>query len=177
MRKHLIANLILLTAVSVVGASATAKTPPRSTSSVQVQKLLSCRSLTNAEDRLACFDRESQAVEGAIARKDLVFIDREKATATKKALFGFSIPNFGGLFGDDDEQVKQIEGVIEAIRRSPDGGLTVQLADKSVWMQTDDAMLGVAPRKGDKVTVKQGTLGSFWLQVVGRQGFKVRRIG
>jgi hypothetical protein len=177
MRNHLFRCFTLAAAIAFAGTIAAQAKSPESGKSAQVQKLLSCRALTEAAERLACFDRESQAIEGAIARKDLVFIDRERATATKKALFGFSIPSFGGLFGGDEDEVKQIEGEIASVRRSPDGGITVQLVDKSVWMQVDDAMLGVAPRKGDKVAVKRGTLGSFWLTVNGRQGFKVKRVG
>lgn len=177
MLKHSVNIVALLAAAALVSVPAAALKPAQSSKSAQVQKLLSCRSVTDANERLACFDRESLAIEGAIARKDLVFVDRERATATKRALFGFSMPDFGGLFGGDDDQVKQIEGVISSVKRSPDGGLTVQLADKSVWMQTDDTQLGLAPKAGDKVVVRRGTFGVFWLNVGGRQGFKVRRVG
>lgn len=177
MRNHLLRYFACAAAMALAGTTAAEAKTPQSGNSAQVQKLLACRALTDATERLACFDRETQAVESAIARKDLVVIDRERATATKKALFGFSIPSFGGLFGGDENEVKQIEGEIAAVRRNGDGGFTVQLVDKSVWTQVDDAMLGLAPRKGDKVAVKRGTLGSFWLTVNGRQGFKVKRVG
>ena len=39
-------------------------------------------------------------------REGMVVIDKQRATAAKRSLFGFSIPNFGGLFGGADDEVK-----------------------------------------------------------------------
>ena len=88
----------------------------------QVERLMACRAVAEAQARLACFDREAAAVNQAIASKDLVFIDREKARAASRSLFGFSIPNFGGLFGDDENEVKQIESTVTKSGHNVDGG-------------------------------------------------------
>lgn len=169
--------LVIATAAFLVGTPAVALKPAASGNSKQVQQLLSCRSLADTAQRLACFDRESAAMEGAIARKDLVFIDRERATATKKALFGFSVPSFGGLFGGDDDEVKQIEGVIASAKFTPHIGWKIRLVDKSVWTQTDDTQLGIAPKPGNKVIIRRGTLGAFRMSIDGQPGLKVQRIG
>ena len=143
----------------------------------QIQRLMACRAIASAEERLACFDRETGAMEQAIASKDLVFIDREKARAASRSLFGFSIPNFGGLFGGDENEVKSIESTVTRSGRNVDGGWIFYLADGSVWTQTDDWPLGLPPEKGDKVVVSKGMLGSFRLRLNKQPEIKVKRIG
>jgi len=144
---------------------------------VQVQRLMACRAIASAEERLACFDRETAAMDQAIAAKDLVFIDREKARAASRSLFGFSIPNFGGLFGGHENEVKQIESTVARSGRNADGGWIFYLADGSVWTQTDDWPLGLPPQRGDKVVVSRGLLGSFRLRLNKQPEIKVKRIG
>jgi hypothetical protein len=167
---------LLLTACALVGAStaAAARTPQTGTPA-QVQRLLACRSIPAADQRLACYDRETAAMNQAIASKDLFMIDKEKARAAGRSLFGFSIPNFGGLFGGNGE-VSQIDATIKSTGRNPDGGWVITLDDGSVWTQTDD-WPGLDARAGKKVVVKRGILGSFWLSIPGQNGIKVKRIG
>ena len=143
----------------------------------QVQRLLGCRALAEAAQRLACFDRETNALDQALAKKDLVVIDRARATAAKRSLFGFSVPSFGGLFGGDDSEVKEIQSAVAGVARTAEGGWTIKLADGSTWTQIDDTQLGLRPERGQKIVVRRGTLGVFRLSVNGQPGFKVKRIG
>jgi hypothetical protein len=160
----------------IAAGSAHAAKPSLSGNPAQVQRLMDCRSIAAADQRLACFDRESAAMASAIQANDLVFVDREKARAAKRSLFGFSIPDFGGIFGGGDDEVKQIDSTVRSVGRNPYGGLMITLADGSVWSQTDDYP-GLDPRPGKKVIVKRGTLGSFWLSIPGQSGIKVKRVG
>lgn len=141
----------------------------------QVQRLMACRNITAADQRLACYDRETAAMSQAIANKDLFMVDKERARAAGRSLFGFSIPNFGGLFGSNGE-VSQIDGAIRSARHNGDGSWLITLNDGSVWTQTDD-WPGFDARPGDKVIVKRGVLGSFWLSSPGKNGIKVKRVG
>jgi hypothetical protein len=170
---------IAVAACAVVGASA-AQAQRRNAqvgTPVQVQRLMACKSITSAEERLACFDRETTAMSQAIASKDLVFIDKEKARATGRALFGFSVPDFGGLFGGGEDEIKQIESTVTKSGRNADGGWIFYLADGSVWTQTDDWPLGLPPERGDKVVVSRGFMGSFRLRLNKQPEIKVKRIG
>jgi hypothetical protein len=142
-----------------------------------VQRLLGCRGIADAAQRLACFDRQATALSGAIASRDIVVIDKVRASAAKRSLFGFSVPNFGGLFGRGSDDIKQIESTVSGVSHNPEGGWVLKLADGSVWTQVDDAMLGLPPRRGDKVIVKRGSLGSFYLELGKQPGFKAKRIG
>jgi hypothetical protein len=162
-------------AALVSATSAGAKAPPNTGTPAVVQQLLACRSISDSAQRLACYDRQTAVINQAIATRDLVVIDKARASAAKRSLFGFSIPNFGGLFGNDE--MNQIEGTITGVSQNADGGWVVRLSDGSVWSQVDDAQLGLPPRRGDKVTIKRGSLGSFYLDFPKYPGFKVKRIG
>lgn len=142
-----------------------------------ILQLLGCRGVEDASQRLACYDRQSGVLSGAIASRDIVVIDKVRASAAKRSLFGFSVPNFGGLFGRGSDDIKQIEGTIAGVSHNAEGGWVVKLADGSVWSQVDDATLGLPPRRGDKVVVKRGLMGSFYLELGKQPGFKAKRIG
>jgi len=160
----------------IAAGSAQAATPAQNANPAQVQRLIDCRSIAAADQRLACFDRETASMAAAIQAKNLVFVDRDKARAAGRSLFGFSIPDFGGLFGGGGDDVKQIDSTIRSAGHNPEGGLLITLADGSVWSQTDDYP-GLDPRPSKKVIVKRGSLGTFWLSIPGQSGIKVKRVG
>lgn len=162
--------LALLLTTDAAAREAPAGPPP-----ALVQGLLACRTISDPMQRLACYDRQSNAVASAIEKKDLVVIDKERATAAKRSLFGFSVPSFAGLLGGGD--LNQIEGTVTGATQNADGGWIIKLADGSVWSQTDDTPVALDPRRGDKVTVKRGALGSYFVKVGRQPGFKAKRIG
>jgi hypothetical protein len=168
---------ILGISAALVGlaATASARAPLPGDTPAIVQGLLACRSIGDAAQRLACYDRQSGAVAQAIDKRDLVLIDKARATQAKRSLFGFSVPDFAGLLGGGD--VTQIEGTVEGVSQNADGGLVIRLADGSVWSQTDDTPVALEPRRGDKIVVKRGTLGSYFVKVGSQPGFKAKRIG
>ena len=169
--------IVLGTASAFVFAgTAEAKPIPPTGTPAAVQQLIACRSITDSAQRLACYDRQSAALDTAIATKDVVVIDKARANATRRSLFGFSIPDFGGLFGGGDD-IKQIESTVTASGSNGEGGWTVKLADGSMWTQTDDTPLALAPNRGDKAVIKRGALGAFFMEVGKQPGVKVRRIG
>ena len=176
MKRKFILAAALAAMLSTPAAAAPRKAEAAGTPA-QIQRLLGCRAMGDAAQRLACFDRETNALDQAMAKKDLVVIDRARATAAKRSLFGFSVPSFGGLFGGDENEVKEIQSTVAGVARTPDGGWTIKLADGSTWTQIDDTQLGLRPERGQKIVVRRGTLGVFRLSVNGQPGFKVKRIG
>ena len=167
-----VVGLILISAPAVSAPKKIAEGPPPA----QVTALLNCRTITDSAERLACYDKTAAAMGDAVAKRDLVVFDRESVTKTKRGLFGFSIPNLG-IFGDDNDEVeiKQIEGVIAGTARNADGGFIFRLADGSRWTQIDSKPFAIDPRNGDKVLVKKGALGSYFMAVEGQPGVKVER--
>ena len=170
MRKLVLVGAILI----ITSSSAAARERARAETPRSVQALLACRSVSDSAQRLACYDRAAGTVAEAISKKDLVLIDKERASAAKRSLFGFSVPDFAGLFGGGE--VKEIQGTVTGFTNNSDGGWTIKLADGSVWTQTDDTPVALPPRRGDKVVVRRGTLGSYFLRLGSQPGFKVRRI-
>lgn len=166
---------VLLAGSALVGASSLEARNVQTGTPAQVQRLLACRSIPASDQRLACYDRETEAMNRAIQSQDLVLIDKERAKAAGRSLFGFSVPNFGGLFGSNNE-ISQIDGTIKSAAHNKDGGWLITLEDGSVWTQTDD-WPGLDARPGKKVNVKRGVLGSFWLSIPGQNGIKVKRVG
>ena len=170
--------LVTFSAIAAVLAAAPAVAAPRPAAGnappAVVQSLLTCRAMTDAAARLACYDKAAAGVAQAIDTKELVMIDKAKATEVKRSLFGYSAPDFAGLLGGGD--VKQIDGVVAAAFNNRDGGWTVRLVDGSTWTQNDDAPIALPPRKGDKVTIKRGTLNSYFLRIGSQPGVKAHRI-
>src|SRR4051812_10558553 len=89
-------NFVLITGAFATLASGTtyAKGPVSAGTPAQMQRLLDCRSIQDSAQRLACYDREAATVGQAINKKEIVLIDKARATEAKRSLFGFSIPNF-----------------------------------------------------------------------------------
>jgi hypothetical protein len=172
-------HFVLITAVLAMttASSANARGPAATGTPPSVQRLIGCRTIQDNVQRLACFDRETAVVDQAITKKDIVLIDKARATQAKRSLFGFSIPDFGGLFGGNDDQVNEITGTVAAFDHGLYTGWIIRLADGSQWSQTDDAQLGLPPRKGDKVVVRRGSFGAFFLRLNGQPGYKVKRTG
>lgn len=169
-------TIALLALGSASTQAATAQDGKAAGPPAQIGKLLACRDIGSAEERLNCFDRETRAVADALARRDLVAVDRAKMTSTRRSLFGLTLPRLN-IFGDDEgDEVKQVEGVIAGVGRNRDGGYTFRLADGARWSQMDDKPIALEPRAGDKVVVKRGLLGSYILNVAGQSGVKVQRI-
>jgi len=166
-------GLILLAAPATSAPKKVAEGPPPA----QVTALLNCRTITDSAERLACYDKTAATIGDAVAKRDLVVFDRESVKKTKRGLFGFSIPNLG-IFGDNDGEVeiKQIDGTIVSTAFNGDGGYVFRLADGSRWSQMDGKPIAIEPQNGDKVVVKKGALGSYFMAVEGQPGVKVQRI-
>lgn len=164
-------------AVTLLVSPGAAKKPPEGPPPQQVNDLLACRSIADNAERLACYDKNVATISDAVAKRDLVVFDRESVKKTKRGLFGFSIPNLG-IFGDDDDavEIKQIEGTIASYSFNADGGYVFRLADGTRWSQMDGKPVAFPPSNGDKVVIKKGTLGSYFLSFGGQPGVKVKRI-
>jgi len=168
---------MIATIMLIESAGVAAKQPKDGPPPPQVNALLACRTIADSEQRLACYDKNAAVIGDAVAKRELVVFDRESVKKTKRGLFGFSIPNLG-IFGDDDDEVeiKQIDGEIVSTANNADGGYIFRLADGSRWSQTDSKPIALEPRSGDKVLIKKGALGSYFMSVGKQPGIKVKRI-
>jgi hypothetical protein len=141
-------------------------------------KLLACRGVADSAQRLACYDQSVGAMEEAEKKKDIVVVDRKEIRETKKSLFGFTMPKFGLLSGDkedDKDEVKEINGVVETARVVGGGDWSLRLASDAGTWDTDGSLIA-DPRPGDKVHIKKAALGSYLGSVGINHGVKFRRV-
>jgi len=171
------AGSMLIGAIAALSATSAQTRSPNTGTPAAVQALLACQSIADAGQRLSCFDKAAQGLSEAMTRKEVVVIDKARANEAKRSLFGFSVPNFGALFGGGDEQVDQIESTVAGAFENGYDGWTIKLADGSTWQQTDGATIALPPRKGDKVVVKRGTMGSYFLKLGSQPGIRAKRVG
>ena len=182
-------RLFRLTAMALLGPAllalpAAAADKPKDPPPAVVQKLLDCRALTDAAQRLACLDAGVAALAGAVERNDVVVADKEQLKKARRSLFGITLPSFN-LFGsgkDDDEDtdelgaLKQIEATIKSARPLPGGNWRFVLDDDSRWVQTDSRPLPRDPRAGMPIRIRRAAVGTFFANVDGQVAVRVRRV-
>lgn len=162
---------------TVLATGAEARPVPPSAPPAAVQSLLACRSIADSAQRLSCYDKEAQSFADAVGKREVVVIDKARANEARRSLFGFSIPNFSALLGGGGDEISQIASTVEGVVENGDGGWTIKLADGSTWTQTDGTPVALPPRRGDKVVVKRGALGAYFVKLGSQPGFKAKRIG
>ena len=161
--------------LSMLMAAALAAQVATPSSDGPVDRLIACRQISGDMERLACFDRAVASLDDARRKKDVVVLDRAEVRQAKRSLFGFSLPSirlFGS--GSDDEALRQLVGRIEDVSGLPGGLLRFRLVDGGLWETTEAVMVPL--RKGDEVTIKAGTLGSYVATAPGRRAVRVRRL-
>ena len=87
--------------VAVVTPAGAQEREPRAGSSQPLfDAVLACRSETDPQARLQCFDRTSGALATAAQSGAVVVVDREEVRRTRRSLFGFSLPRLPFFRGD-----------------------------------------------------------------------------
>ena len=170
----------MLTLLAALPATAVAKDKLPAAIPESFQKVLACRDVADAAERLACFDRNVAVLDAATKSRDILVADKAQVRQARSGLFGFTMPSlkiFGG--GDDeneDDKIKEIETTIKSARTYDYGQWRITLADGAVWEQIDSRPVALDPRPGNAITIKQGALGSFLASIAGQPAIKVRRV-
>ena len=139
-------------------------------------ELQSCREITAAADRLACFDRASASLIAARESGEVRVVDREEIRETRRGLFGFTLPKFGTFGSGDEEQLDLLESTITGVSRVGRNGYRIRIEEGSVW-QIDSAPSRLrAPKPGDAIVLKKASLNSFFIRIAGQIGVKGRRV-
>jgi hypothetical protein len=174
MRLYPPAAVVLILAVAAPVA-AQEEEPPRSAA---LSRLVDCRGIAAAEERLACYDREVAALDAAETRKDVVVVDREQLRKTRRTLFGLTLPNLS-IFGDDspdEEGVQQITAKIKSVSRMPRGEWVFELEDGARWVQTDSRELPIWPKPGHEIAIRKAAFGSYLANVNDQIAIRVERL-
>lgn len=183
MARKMISPAILLL-LAPISAESHAETSPGASADPQVTALLACQHMTDAAQRLACFDTESAKLAAALNRKDVVVVSRTEVKAAQKSVFGLALPRLGVFGGDnatnpaaatEEEGVGYIEAKLESARQGPDGKWIFVLDDGARWAQSDTSNIRL-PKAGDMIRIRRAALGSFMANINGRPAIRVRRV-
>lgn len=171
---------ILAIALLAAAPAASAKGPKEpAANSPLVAALDACRQIPDAAERLACFDKASAALVGATASGDVSVVDRKQLVQTRKALFGFNMPRLPFFAGDksaeDDKGV--LDSTIKSVRTMGYERFQIVLADGAIWETAQVYLSFSEPRKGQKIHIKRGPLGVYFLEIDGQVAIKGRRVG
>lgn len=170
---RLAAPLVLFVLAAAVPAAAKDKEPP--VAPALIRELYACRDIADAAQRLACFDREVGELSAADAAREITFTDRETAKKARRGLFGFSFPKLGGIFGGDEDEIREIETRIRAVSADGSGKYTLVMEDDAVWKQIDNTVLPRQPKPGQKVKIKAAMMGSYFASIEGSRSLRMKR--
>ena len=165
--------------ISLGAAAASAQRPRAARERPEVlSRVVQCRTIASAEERLACFDREVAAMDAAASSGELVAMDRQQVRRTRRSLFGVAVPDLG-IFGDDnedDEEASRIESTVRSASMNADGKWIVTIEDGARWMQIDTRGLNFPPRAGQPIRIRRAALGSYLANINNQVAIRVRRI-
>lgn len=143
-----------------------------------VTRVLGCRALQAAEERLACYDREVGAFEAATTTNQLVVMDRQQVRRTRRSLFGLVLPDLG-IFGDDNdnpaEQVSEISTTLRSASQNALGKWVLVLEDGARWIQIDSREPVREPRSGMAIRIRRAAMGSYLANIEGQIAIRIRR--
>lgn len=168
--------LLATTASFAVPAAARPPAPMPAGSSPAVSEVTACRSVTQADARLACFDRATANLDQAVASRSIVVLSAEQVRDTHRSLFGFNLPRIALFAGDKEGESNQLETTAAAVKSLGYGKWRLQLPDGAVWETTDGASDDVYPVIGSKLRIKTGALGNYMMSIDGARGVSSRRI-
>lgn len=140
------------------------------------RNLIDCRSIADARQRLACYDRQAAALDAAESRKELVVLDRAQVRRTQRSLFGLALPDLK-IFGDGSgEAEKEIITTIKRAWTHSTGKWAFELADGARWVQTDGREPVFAPEAGQSIRIRRAALGSYLANIDRQTAIRVQRI-
>jgi hypothetical protein len=173
-------HCLTLCAMGGLAVAAQAAEMPRGRPEV-FKKLLDCRAITEAAQRLACYDGQVAALESAEAKQDVVVVDRKQIREARKSLFGLTLPKIDLFGGSDDDSKPQEEGFSEietTVSRASlrgDGKWFLVLADGAKWVQTERKTMVRDPKAGSTIKIRRAALGSYMANIDGQNAIRVRR--
>jgi hypothetical protein len=173
--------LVPLVAVAclALGQSASAAKTPRAISPL-VNALEQCRKIADSAQRLGCYDRAAPALVDASRAGEITVVDRGQLRQARRSLFGFSMPRLPFFAGDESaaDSPSELQTTIKSARSLGNGKYRIVLTENdAVWETTEESMGLREPRAGQKISIRRGPLGSYFLRVDGGRSVKGRRVG
>ncbi|MBB5711344.1 hypothetical protein [Sphingomonas xinjiangensis] len=142
-------------------------------------RVVRCRSIADPQQRLACFEREVDALQQAESRKEVVIVDQKQIRAAKRSLFGIQLPKIAIFDGDNKDGADdaiELETTITSFGRSGEGGVSFTTAEGARWTQSDSRTIIGSVKPGSKVTLRRAAFGSYFAKLDGRPSFRAKRL-
>ena len=179
-----LAGLLAVALAASAGQATGAGKPSAKKRAAVLEAIVGCRTITDSDARLKCFDEASAKLDEAEAAGQVVVVDREQARQVRREVFGLQLPsldifNLGGggkaagAAAADD--VEQVADTVRSAGRTGDGKWVFELTGGPVWRQMDDGQFAIDPHAGSKVVIKRGALGAFFMKVDGQPAVRVHR--
>ena len=173
--------LVLGVAITVLALaqSAPAAKTPRQTSPL-VNALDQCRQIADSAQRLACYDRAAPALVNATRAGDVTMVDRSQLRQARRSLFGFNMPKLPFFAGDDSaaDMPGELETTIKSVSEFGYNRYRIVLTEgDAVWETTEESVGLRQPRAGQKISIRRGPLGSYFLSINKGRSVKARRVG
>jgi hypothetical protein len=177
MSRHKAAFLIAAAFAVASPAPAKDRKPAAPPPNPVLDALSACRTIQDSAARLACFDTASARLAEAVDRHDLVVMDRAEVRQTRRSLFGFSLPRIPLFRGENVEEQEEITTTITAATSLGMGKWQFRIEDGAVWRTTEGTPGLVDPAAGQKVVIKRGALGNYFIRFNGQRGLRGLRVG
>lgn len=162
--------------LALLPAGAVAQNPGREAPPAPFARAIQCRAIPNAQERLACYDREVAALEQAERSSEIRVVDRQQVRRTRRTLFGLTLPDMNIFGGDNDgEAVTEITSKLRSVSQDANGKYLFELEDGARWRQIDTRNL-VNPRAGQPIRIRRAAMGSFLANVGSQTAVRVRRV-
>ena len=141
------------------------------------EELVNCRGITNAAERLSCYDLKVAAIDDAEKSDELVLADRTAMKEARRGLFGFSIPKLK-IFGNDGPKDEKFEltAKIDSAYQASYGKWTIVLDSGARWVQIDSTVLRKTPANGMEIKIREAALGSYFANIDGARAIRMRRV-
>ncbi len=147
-----------------------------------VAALQACRTLSNAAERLACYDKAVDGLTAAAASGETLIVERADVRNARKGLFGFTLPKIGFLTGRDDnkddrDDAARLETTVTNARAIGYGKWRFTVDGGAMW-ETVEASPGFDdPMPGAKITIEKGSMGSYYAKVGKGRRVQAKRVG
>ena len=134
--------------------------------------LLACRGIAASAARLACFDRES----AALAAPSTAPAPRSLDPRETFGLAPMTVAARAEAAAHAPKALDSLTVHIASVTKAADGREIFTLDNHQIWVQliADGTWLDTKP--GEQVTISRGWLGSYWLRLSSKRGFKVTRV-
>jgi len=146
--------------------------------------IYACTSISDATDRLACFDKNVPVLKVKEDKKEIIAIDAEGVKAIERDSFGFSLPSLPklGLFTPDSKNPEKGAKFFKVKSMSKHrNGVTLTMENGHIWRQINGD-LGYIPKGELTAKIKPASLNTFFISLKnekgqsGRKGARFKRV-